>query len=140
MLRSDRLTTGRILTTWGECFSVVEGMPMKSRLWWAGLCGGLAGSTLLAGAVALAQAEGTPPGPAANPAIPVKADRGKEFIELATETLVGNKAAPANENPKVEPGKVRWHPDLDVACKAATRSGKPVLVFHMMGRLDDRFC
>jgi hypothetical protein len=43
-------------------------------------------------------------------------------------------------NPKVEPGKVIWHPDFDTACKAAATSGKPVLLFQMMGKLDDQFC
>jgi hypothetical protein len=48
--------------------------------------------------------------------------------------------AEALANPKVEPGKVKWHADLDAACAAAAKSGKPVLVFHMMGKLDDQFC
>ncbi len=43
-------------------------------------------------------------------------------------------------NPKVEPGKVKWHADFDAACKAAAKSGKPVLLFQMMGKLDDQFC
>jgi hypothetical protein len=46
----------------------------------------------------------------------------------------------ATENPKVEPGKVKWHSDLAAACKAARVSGKPVLLFQMMGRLDQQFC
>jgi hypothetical protein len=43
-------------------------------------------------------------------------------------------------NPKVEPGKVKWHADFDTACKAAAKSGKPVMLFQMMGKLDDQFC
>jgi hypothetical protein len=43
-------------------------------------------------------------------------------------------------NPKVEPGKVAWHRDLAAASVAAGKSGKPILVFHMMGKLDDQFC
>jgi len=92
---------------------------MKRRL---GL--GVAGAVLLAGAV-LAQ------------------DRGKRVLELPTEKVVAKTAAPApaeTDNPKCEPGKVKWHPDLESACKAAKASGKPVFVFHMMGKLDDRFC
>jgi hypothetical protein len=46
----------------------------------------------------------------------------------------------AFDNPKVEPGKVRWHADFETACAAAEKSGKPVLLFQMMGKLDDRFC
>jgi hypothetical protein len=43
-------------------------------------------------------------------------------------------------NPKVQPGLVRWHPSLEAACTAAKKSGKPVLLFQMMGRLDEQFC
>lgn len=43
-------------------------------------------------------------------------------------------------NPAVEPGKVRWHASFAEAQKAATKSGKPVLLFHMMGHLDKQFC
>jgi hypothetical protein len=50
-------------------------------------------------------------------------------------------ARPADsDNPKVEPGKVRWHASFDDAQRAAGRSGKPVLLFHLMGRLDRQFC
>ena len=43
-------------------------------------------------------------------------------------------------NPKVTPGKVHWHSDMEIACRASRKSGKPVLLFQMMGRLDDQFC
>jgi hypothetical protein len=41
---------------------------------------------------------------------------------------------------KVAPGKVCWHKDFDEAKRAAAVSGKPVLMFAMLGRLDDKFC
>jgi hypothetical protein len=41
---------------------------------------------------------------------------------------------------KVPPGKVEWHADFATACRAARDSGKPVLLFQMMGRLDHQFC
>lgn len=43
------------------------------------------------------------------------------------------------ENPKVEPGKVNWHDDFAAACKASQQSGKPVLLFQLLGQLDQRF-
>lgn len=43
-------------------------------------------------------------------------------------------------NPKVEPGKVRWHAKYTDACAAAVKSKKPVLLFQLMGKLDDQFC
>jgi len=43
-------------------------------------------------------------------------------------------------NPKVQPGKVRWHASHKDACAAAVKSKKPVLLFQMMGKLDDQFC
>ena len=80
------------------------------------------------------------------------ADRTKRIvIEPAVERLVGDTqppdAAPANEpqaaaasdNPPVEPGKVKWHRDVTAAIAAAKKSGKPVLVFHLLGQLDQRF-
>jgi hypothetical protein len=49
--------------------------------------------------------------------------------------------APREEgNPRVRPGRIHWHEDFAAACAASARSGKPVLHFHMMGRLDERFC
>jgi hypothetical protein len=86
--------------------------------------------------------------PAANPNPArggVNLDRPKRVIERPTEALLaGGAPAAAGDkafvNPKVQPGKVRWHADLDAACRAARASGKPVLLFHMMGRLDEKFC
>jgi hypothetical protein len=75
-----------------------------------------------------------------------KMDHGKYSIELpAKRALARTGDAPAVPpdhfvNPKVEPGKVRWHADFAAACRAAGRSGKPVLLFQMMGRLDEKFC
>ena len=132
----------------------------KRRLWW-GLTLGLTGTALLAAAVARTRSQpGTTlldatvalgqtyqPGPTPG------ADRGKYIAELPTKKVVAESApmdetpmtaaeaaAPGDDNPKCEPGKVNWHPDVETACKAAAQSGKPVLVFHMMGKLDDRFC
>jgi hypothetical protein len=49
-------------------------------------------------------------------------------------------AAGEPANPRTRPGLVRWHEDFAAACAAARRSGKPVLLFQMMGRLDQKFC
>ena len=43
-------------------------------------------------------------------------------------------------NPNVRPGRVAWHADFEAACRASAQSGKPVFLFHMLGRLDERFC
>ena len=43
-------------------------------------------------------------------------------------------------NPRVRPGFVSWRRDFDAACAASRTSGKPVLHFQMMGKLDERFC
>jgi hypothetical protein len=43
-------------------------------------------------------------------------------------------------NARVSPGKVHWHATFADACQAASKSDKPVLLFHMMGKLDDLFC
>jgi len=74
---------------------------------------------------------------------------GKKAVGIEdgpTKVLLATTPAPTPEakdgfvNPKVEPGKVKWHADFDTACKAAAKSGKPVMLFQMMGKLDDQFC
>jgi hypothetical protein len=62
----------------------------------------------------------------------------KGVIERPTEQLLAT--ATAFVNPKVEPGKVKWHTDFATARAASAKSGKPVLLFQMMGKLDDQFC
>jgi hypothetical protein len=47
---------------------------------------------------------------------------------------------PSGANPAVVPGLVRWHRDFATACRAAATSGKPVMLLHMLGRLDQQFC
>lgn len=42
-------------------------------------------------------------------------------------------------NPPVAPGRVRWHRSFALACQAAQRSGKPVLLFQLLGQLDEEF-
>jgi hypothetical protein len=41
---------------------------------------------------------------------------------------------------RVPRGQVRWHLDFAAACAASEQSHKPVLLFQMMGRLDERLC
>jgi hypothetical protein len=69
----------------------------------------------------------------------------KGFIELPTKEVIAARSAGAPvalpfDNPKVAPGRVSWHTSFAVACKASRVSGKPVLLFQMMGRLDEQFC
>lgn len=74
-------------------------------------------------------------------------DFGKRVIEWPTEKMLAERTVPSTSspslefsNPKVQPGKVRWHKTLADACAAAKKSDKPVLLFQMMGNLDERFC
>ncbi|WP_439629872.1 hypothetical protein [Gemmata sp.] len=48
--------------------------------------------------------------------------------------------APRGDNPPVAPGLVKWHASFADAQAAARVSGRPVLLFHMMGQLDKQFC
>ena len=73
-----------------------------------------------------------------NPAAP-RADRGKGVIERPAKDILA-RAAAATDNPAVQPGKVKWQPTFEAACEAAKISGKPVLLFQMLGRLDQQFC
>jgi hypothetical protein len=76
---------------------------------------------------------------------PKAADRTKKVvIEKPTAAVVAGSSSVADTkdpaNPKVKPGDVKWHASFAEACKAAEKSGKPVLLFQMMGKLDDQFC
>ncbi len=51
-----------------------------------------------------------------------------------------HKPALKPQQEKVAPGKVHWHRAIQTAMDASKQSGKPVLLFLMMGHLDDRFC
>ena len=64
----------------------------------------------------------------------------KRVIELPTKTAVTKTAPATPENPTVAPGLVKWHKTFDDARKASEKSGRPVLLFHMMGELDKQFC
>ncbi len=56
----------------------------------------------------------------------------------APESRAGT-ATTTEENPAVRPGLVKWHASFADAQAAAQKSGKPVLLFHMMGQLDKQF-
>lgn len=62
------------------------------------------------------------------------------LVKYASSQARATRPADGFVNPKVQPGKVRWHANLKAASAAAARSKKPVLLFQMMGRLDDQFC
>lgn len=63
---------------------------------------------------------------------------------IATVQPVAGPTAPAAPkefvNPKVDTGKIKWHATFEEACAASKKSGKPVMLFQMMGKLDDQFC
>lgn len=69
---------------------------------------------------------------------PLRNDMAKGLIESPLKSLVSNSTA--IKNPKVAPGNINWHKDLATAMQASKKTRKPILVFHMMGNLDDRFC
>ena len=76
----------------------------------------------------------------------VPLDRTKRVVELPTKRIVqGASPAPAKpqaakfSNPRVSPGKVRWAGDYAEALAASKRSGKPVLLFQLLGKLDHKF-
>jgi hypothetical protein len=62
----------------------------------------------------------------------------RQVVESLSSNLP--QSATQGDNPVVTPGLVHWHPSFDAACKASQMSGKPVLLFHLMGRLDQQFC
>jgi hypothetical protein len=65
-------------------------------------------------------------------------DFSKSRIEVSLERAL-LPAAPVQPG-TVAPGLVPWHASFDEACAVARRSGKPVLLFQLLGRLDEEFC
>ncbi|MDF1798509.1 MAG: hypothetical protein P1V81_04990 [Planctomycetota bacterium] len=59
---------------------------------------------------------------------------------LQESTEAAPKVAVESPAEAVAPGLVAWHPDRAAALAAARTSGRPVLLFQMLGRLDERFC
>jgi hypothetical protein len=102
---------------------------------------------LLGGLAVAALSAEPPPKPAPPPAAQPRLDRGKFVVEQPVKQALAAFNQPADPpaadgfvNPKVEPGKVQWHADFAEACRASAKSGKPVLLFQMMGKLDEQFC
>ena len=60
--------------------------------------------------------------------------------EISRHTSANDLFSASIANPKVQPGLIVWRKSFDEACRASSLSGKPVLLFQMMGNLDDRFC
>lgn len=78
-------------------------------------------------------------------AAPVTLDHSKDQIESPAKRAIANNssgtAAAAEAGPlKVASGKVQWHDTFAEACSSARKSRKPVLLFQMMGQLDEQFC
>ena len=79
-------------------------------------------------------------------AVPKQLERqvgSKIEIEAPIKFLVKTAVSPEHtgnfNNPTVAPGLVNWHPDFETACVASRKSGKPVLLFHLLGQLNQRF-
>lgn len=100
----------------------------------------LAGFSVLAVAVVSADGDDKPPRRPADMTKSVVVERPTANLVKTGSSPTAAKAAAGIDNPKVPPGKVRWHDNFAAACAASARSHKPVLLFHMMGKLDDQFC
>lgn len=67
----------------------------------------------------------------------VRPDVGKSMVEFPVLELL---AAAEADMRRVAPGLVSWHPSFEKACEAAKASGNPVLLFQLLGNLDEEFC
>ncbi|MDG2014202.1 MAG: hypothetical protein P8J33_11890 [Pirellulaceae bacterium] len=72
-------------------------------------------------------------------------DVSKTFIEIPSKKLLESTKFTAvlpnnfSDNPPCQPGLVTWHRDLQEAKAASLRSGKPILLFQLLGKLDEKF-
>jgi hypothetical protein len=90
----------------------------------------------------LVQALSTSTPPTRPPGLGLDQPKGA-VIEAPTARVVKDRSAPALDgfvNPRVAPGLVRWHASLAEACARSSTSRKPVLLFQMMGKLDEALC
>ena len=62
-----------------------------------------------------------------------------ELLAATTDTMPASDLARNLDNPRVKPGNIRWHANFLTACRRAEESKKPVLLFQLMGQLDQRF-
>ena len=68
-------------------------------------------------------------------------DVGKRMVEQPIKrALSPRKAAFVRPGGRVAPGRVVWHGDFKAAVAAAAKSKRPVMLFQLLGRLDDEFC
>ena len=63
------------------------------------------------------------------------ADVSKAAIEFPLKGMLASKPAPAPA-----PTPVAWHASFDAALEASRDSGKPVMLFLMLGRMDEEHC
>jgi hypothetical protein len=72
----------------------------------------------------------------------VRIERGPtSIVKMSGPAPANTTTVPVSiDNPTVKAGEVNWHKSFAEACAAAKKSGKPVLLFHMMGQLDKQFC
>ncbi len=71
------------------------------------------------------------------PPLPAVSSKQSVFRESPSDT---GSSGDARAGHKVAPGLVSWRKDFTDACQRAITSKKPVLLFQMMGKLDDEFC
>lgn len=62
-------------------------------------------------------------------------DAGKRMVERPIKEVLAPPARPA-----VPAMKVRWHGSFEKALLAASKSSKPILLFQLLGNLDEEFC
>ncbi len=63
-------------------------------------------------------------------------------LETSLRTTAGESvfSSKSSTQRKERPGLVAWHHNFKEACVASVSSGKPVLLVHVLGNLDDHFC
>jgi hypothetical protein len=81
------------------------------------------------------------------PALPYSAPPENPQLSVSATLLRSSRSTRASDNSpyatrphRVRPGLIDWHDSFSAALTASKTSHKPVLLFHMMGFLDQEFC
>lgn len=72
--------------------------------------------------------------------LPLRATPAEGAASLVQELPAASSQFENPASDPIEPGLVDWHPSFEVACAFAKESGKPVMLFQLLGRLDEEFC
>lgn len=72
--------------------------------------------------------------------VEIPVERKIDVAKMAVELPVKRAIVPETAAAPAMAGRVEWRESFAAAVEAAKSSGRPVLLFQLLGRLDEEFC